>query len=64
VKIRVLTGFGAYEPGQVFEDWPAGMCELFIQRGMIEEVKEPEPVEVAEQAAEVETADIHRRRKK
>lgn len=44
MKIRVVMGFEGYEPGQVFEDWPAGMCEGLIAMGAIEEVKdEPAP---------------------
>ena len=58
MKIRVLRGFSAYEPGQVFEDWPEGMCEIFIARGMIEEVKENRPiVERSVEEVEVERAD-------
>jgi hypothetical protein len=53
MKIRVLQHFDSYEKGQVFEDWPRGMCELLIQRGLIE------PVETAEQPEpEVERADV------
>lgn len=40
MKIRVLMGFRDYEPGQVFDEWPDGMCEILIARGLIEEVKE------------------------
>ena len=43
MKVRVLMGFNGYEAGQVFEDWPEGMCEALIQMGTIEEVKEEEP---------------------
>lgn len=43
VKVRILQNFGAYEAGQVFDDWPDGMCEVFIGRGLIEQVREPEP---------------------
>lgn len=46
MKIRVLIGFNGYEAGQVFEDWPSGMCEGLIAMGAIEEVKDdqkPEP---------------------
>jgi hypothetical protein len=44
MKIRILMGFDGYEAGQVFPDWPAGMCESLIGRRMIEEVKdEPAP---------------------
>ncbi len=41
MKIKVLRGFSGYEAGQVFEDWPAGMCEGLIAMGAIEEVKDP-----------------------
>jgi len=50
MKIRILMGFDGYEVGQVFDDWPPGMCEILIGRRMIEEVKEepaPAPVAVA-----------------
>jgi hypothetical protein len=53
VKIRILHNFYAYEKGQVFEDWPSGMCETLIQRGFIEEV-----IETAEAPAEVERAAV------
>jgi hypothetical protein len=43
MKIRVLMGFNGYEAGQVFEDWPEGMCEALIQMGTIEAVKEDAP---------------------
>lgn len=44
MKIRVLIGFDGYEAGQVFDNWPPGMCEVLIGRRMIEEVKdEPAP---------------------
>lgn len=56
MKIRVLMGFRDYEPGQVFEDWPDGMCEILIARGMIEEVKEP-VVERSVEDPEVEHAE-------
>jgi hypothetical protein len=46
MKIRILVGFDGYTAGQVFPDWPSGMCELLIARGMIEEVKD-EPVRTA-----------------
>lgn len=53
MKIRVLQNFDCYEKGQVFEDWPAGMCDLLIRRGLVEEVETaamPEP--------QVERADV------
>lgn len=40
MKIRVLIGFEGYEAGQVFDDWPSGMCEGLIAMGAIEEVKD------------------------
>lgn len=43
VKIRVLMSFEGYEPDQVFDDWPAGMCEGLIALGAIEEVKAEPP---------------------
>jgi hypothetical protein len=64
VKIRILRGFSHYEPGQVFEDWPGGMCEIFIERGMIEEVKDEVSVEVADDEPETERADASPRVKK
>lgn len=58
MKIRVLKGFDCYEPGQVFEEWPAGMCEILIGRGLIEEVKDETPVvERSVDEPEVETAE-------
>lgn len=63
MRIRVLHNFYAYEAGQVFEDWPAGMCEVLIQRGFIEEVKEaPAAIETAEAPAEVERAAVEHKR--
>lgn len=58
VKIRVLHNFDCYERGQVFEDWPGGMCDLLIRRGLIEKV------ETAEMPADaVERADVEPRQK-
>lgn len=54
MKIRIVRGFDAYEPGQVFEDWPGGMCEILIARGLIEEVKD-KVVERSIDEPEVET---------
>jgi hypothetical protein len=56
MKIRIVRGFDAYEPGQVFEDWPGGMCEILIARGLIEEVKD-KVVERSIDEPEVETAE-------
>lgn len=39
MKVRILVGFNGYEAGQVFEDWPSGMCDGLIAMGAIEEVK-------------------------
>lgn len=58
VKIRILHNFDVYERGQVFEDWPGGMCDILIRRGLIEEV---ETAEQPEQA--VERADVSSRTK-
>lgn len=55
--IRVLQGFRDYEPGQIFHDWPSGMCEVLIHRGLIEEVKEP-VVERSVDEQEVERAEV------
>jgi len=44
LKIRVLQNFDCYEKGQVFEDWPGGMCDLLIRRGLIEQVETAEAV--------------------
>lgn len=58
MKIRVLQGFDCYEPGQVFDEWPDGMCEILIARGLIEEVKTVRPfVERSDVEPDVETAD-------
>lgn len=56
MKIRVVRGFGVYEAGQVFEDWPAGMCDILIGRGLIEKV-EPVVERAEEPPAATETAD-------
>lgn len=45
MKVRILIGFNGYEAGQVFEDWPAGMCDSLIAMGAIEEVKEDQKPE-------------------
>jgi hypothetical protein len=52
MKIRIVRNFDAYEAGQIFEEWPGGMCEILIQRGLIEEFvetadAEPETLERA-----------------
>jgi hypothetical protein len=56
VKIRVLQNFNVYEAGQVFDDWPGGMCEILIGRGLIEEVSSP-AVETADEQHSVEKAE-------
>ena len=53
MKIEVIQGFDSYEPGQVFADWPAGMCELLIARGLIKEVVEV--VGVVDKSTSLET---------
>lgn len=58
MKIRVLQGFRVYEPGQTFDDWPDGMCEVLIARGLIEQIKpEPPTVERSVDEPEVERAE-------
>jgi hypothetical protein len=57
MKIRVLRGFDCYEPGQVFDEWPAGMCEILIARGLIEEVADEVVVERSVDEPNVERAD-------
>lgn len=52
MRIRVLQNFDCYEKGQVFADWPGGMCDILIRRGLIEEV------ETAEERAVVERAEV------
>lgn len=65
MKIRVLQGYDCYEPGQVFDDWPAGMCEILIARGLIEEVKGDAPVvERSDDEPEVERAEASPRQGK
>lgn len=64
MKIRILQGFRDYTPGQVFDDWPGGMCEILIARGLIEPVGEQAEVEAAEETRAVEHADASPKRKK
>ena len=62
MKIRIIRSFDSYETGQVFEDWPGGMSEILIQRGLIEEV-----VETADESDEVlerAVADVKHKRKR
>ena len=56
MKIRVVRGFDCYEPGQVFDEWPSGMCELLIARGLIEPVG-GETVERSVEEPDVERAE-------
>jgi hypothetical protein len=63
MKIRVLKSFGVYKSGQEF-DWPAGMCRLFVARGMVEEIRESAPViEAAAVEPAVETATVKKKRR-
>lgn len=62
MKVRILRSFDCYEQGQVFEDWPDGMCELLIARGLIEQFKQPPAVEAAVEERDAETADLSPRR--
>lgn len=64
MKIRVLKGFGDYLPGQVFDDWPGGMCEILVRRGLIEEVFDRKTVETSSVEPETETAEASPKRKK
>lgn len=54
MRIRVLQNFNCYEMGQVFDDWPAGMCQILIGRGLIEEIG---TVETAAVEPDVERAE-------
>ena len=64
MKVRILQGFASYTPGQVFDDWPDGMSEIFIAKGLIERMQEDVEVEVAEQPAAVERAEVPHKRKR
>lgn len=65
MRIRVLRGFADYRKGQVFENWPDGMCELLIRRGVIERLEEPAETETADAAPDaVERAEMPSRKKK
>lgn len=57
MKIRVIQNFGDYQAGQVFEDWPGGMCEVLIGRGLIQEVRDEPMLEAAEEQPKVERAE-------
>lgn len=66
MKVRILKGFSDYLPGQVFEDWPGGMCEILVARGLIEEVLPAglEAVETAEESQDFERAESSPKRRK
>ena len=64
MKVRILQGFAGYEPGQVFEDWPDGMCEIFIAKGVIERLEDRAVLDAAEESSEVERAEMPARRRK
>jgi hypothetical protein len=64
MKVRILQGFASYTPGQVFDDWPDGMSEIFIAKGLIERMQDEVEVEVAEQPAAVERAEVPHKRKR
>lgn len=57
MKVRILQSFAEYEAGQVFDDWPGGMCDILIGRGLIEEVRETAEVETADEPAVLEKAE-------
>lgn len=62
MKIRVIRNYDAYEAGQVFEDWPSGMCEILIQRGLIEEFVETADVDT--ESLERATSDVKHKKKR
>ena len=62
MKIRVIRSFDSYEAGQVFEDWPSGMSEILIQRGLIEEVVET--ADAGDDFLERAAADVKHKRKR
>lgn len=57
MRVRILQGFRDYEPGQVFDDWPDGMCEILIERGLIERATEV-VVERSIAESDVERAEV------
>jgi hypothetical protein len=63
LKIRVLQNFDCYEKGQVFEDWAAGMCDILIRRGLIEEVETAEAVPETVERAEVAVKHTPKKRR-
>jgi hypothetical protein len=62
MKIRVIRSYDAYEAGQVFEDWPGGMCEILIQRGLIEEFVETADAE--QETLERAAVDLKHKKKR
>lgn len=58
MKIRVLRGFAGYRKGQVFDNWPDGMCELLIRRGVVERLEERQVEEAVETHDAVERAEM------
>lgn len=62
MRIRVVRAFRGYKRGQVFE-WPDGMANILVARGMIEKVPEGE-VELAALEQRSEKAVITSSRKK
>ena len=56
MKIRIIQNFAEYQKGQVFEDWPGGMCQVLIERGLIQEVKDEPVLEAADEQPVVEQA--------
>jgi hypothetical protein len=63
LKIRILQSFSCYEKGQVFEDWAAGMCDILIRRGVIEEVETAESVPETVERAEVAVKHTPKKRR-
>lgn len=63
LRIRVLQNFDCYERGQVFEDWAAGMCDILIRRGLIEEVETAEAVPQTVERAEVAAKHTPKRKR-
>lgn len=63
MKVRVLTDFGSYLAGSVFE-WDRGLAELLIQRGFIEEVSDLETATEAPMADERAMIDHKHGRKR
>lgn len=59
MKVRVKQSFGCYEAGQVFDDWPGGMCQILIGRGLIEEIVDHKPAveRATDEPVAVEAAD-------